>query len=317
MIVVSAPSRLHFGLLDMTGLGSRIYGGAGVAIRQPNTEVELVKGKNKIDGAINKEQVRAISSLLARLDLPQNDCNIYVRQVPPAHQGFGSKTALLLAIAYGANRLYSLGYNRKRLIAATGRGGASGIGCWSFFFGGVIVDAGRPRNDVSEILPSSATYPATPSLMISRHRFPKTWRIALLPAAGNRMVGDLERMFFRKYTPIPPIDSLKAIALMHQDIIPSLLSGDLAAFSLALRLFNSIGFKRLELAGQSQAVTHCLTLLWESRIAAGMSSMGPLIYCVFDSDKDAARISEIAQRCNISAQFVTPDNHGACIHVSS
>ena len=47
-IVVTAPARLHFGMLDPAGLGARRFGGFGVGIESPRVVVvRSVRGRTR------------------------------------------------------------------------------------------------------------------------------------------------------------------------------------------------------------------------------------------------------------------------------
>ena len=70
----------------------------------------------------------------------------------------GLSTGKLIAEHIGA---YSNGYSLGEII---GRGGTSGIGVFSFDFGGFIVDGGHSLKSKSSFLPSSASQAKPPHL---------------------------------------------------------------------------------------------------------------------------------------------------------
>ena len=61
-VVVTAPARLHFGMLDPAGLGSRRFGGCGVAVEFPR----VVVGVRRVGSESSEEVDRARTSGRAR-----------------------------------------------------------------------------------------------------------------------------------------------------------------------------------------------------------------------------------------------------------
>jgi beta-ribofuranosylaminobenzene 5'-phosphate synthase len=106
---------------------------------------------------------------------------------------------------------------------------------------------------------------------------------------GKRLTGEEERHFFDEATPVPRGDVLEAIAAMYHGVVPAVLNADIYALNSSLKTLHDVGFKRRELDAQSDAVkrTYC-RLSTTPGIAAGLSSLGPLVYAVADfRDLDA------------------------------
>src|ERR1700709_532436 len=87
-VVVSAPARLHLGMLDPAGLGRRRFGGFGVAIESPRVVVAVrwASDESANGGARSG---------------PSGGLGLEVRAAIPAHGGLGSGTKLGLAVARG------------------------------------------------------------------------------------------------------------------------------------------------------------------------------------------------------------------------
>lgn len=289
-VSVDAPSRLHLGLFDLGHVTARTFGGMGIMVREPRTRVEASRADLvSVDASGVSESTRRflehkVSQLGAHLGA--SGVAIRVREAPPEHVGLGSKTSLVLATLTAAASAWKRACSRDRLLALSGRGGTSGIGINGFFSGGLLVDAGHAGR--VPLVPSSARVPsATPPVVLHRH-LPPDWHITLV--LDRREVGRSgadETKFFRESTPIPAQEVWKAVTIAYHEAIPALDAGDISAFGNALRDLSTVGFKRREIDGQSVSTRSLLSVLQEATPCAGMSSMGPLLYVISDSESSA------------------------------
>jgi beta-ribofuranosylaminobenzene 5'-phosphate synthase len=318
VIRISAPSRLHFGLLNLSGIADRKYGGIGLALDAPVTEVEVSLAKStSVSGELTEDQEHALRCLCSTMLSSKRRTKIVVRQSPPPHHGYGSKTALLLSVAAGLNKLWTLGYADGDLIRITGRGGTSGVGVWAFFRGGMIVDAGHAVGQSLQFLPSRGQLPLNPPLLVARYPVSRRWRIATLHFEEASLGGAQEQEFFSNNTPLERHESLSTIAIAHHGIVPAFLERDLAALRFNLIELHQVGFKARELAVQLPNVCACLGRLWTIEGAAsGMSSLGPLLFSVYDHDHEvtlAPIFQSIAAEFGARLQITTIRNHGVRI----
>ena len=155
-MIIKSPSRLHLTLIDMNGSYGRIDGGIGLTIKDPNfvlygepAEKGITvdfKDNTQFNDVIRNECVSKITSAAQKvIDHFDIDEGFYFRvdKAYLPHSGLGSGTQMglstgkLIAEHIGA---YSNGYSLGEII---GRGGTSGIGVFSFDFGGFIVDGGH------------------------------------------------------------------------------------------------------------------------------------------------------------------------------
>jgi beta-ribofuranosylaminobenzene 5'-phosphate synthase len=117
---------------------------------------------------------------------------------------------------------------------------------------------------------------------------PPSWQILLLrPQVGVVREAGAEASFFQENTPVPPGEVLEAIAAVYHGLLPAVLSDDLEAFGHWLRQLQDVGFKRRELLGQPTEVRDMLKVVQEMFPAAGMSSMGPLLFAIDTVDRKA------------------------------
>ena len=74
-LVVTAPSRLHFGMLDPAGLGARRFGGFGVGIEFPRVVVS-------VGWAASTSEAQIPAGVPAKLQQPLQDLHDAVEGQP-------------------------------------------------------------------------------------------------------------------------------------------------------------------------------------------------------------------------------------------
>ena len=289
----TAYPRLHFGLLDLSDVTQRRYGGVGVLLDGPCTQVSVTEADEfAVSGcdAVDNQTVADIHRLADRLQGQFGDLRAHVQleRVVPQHVGLGSKTSLMLAIVACLCRLKSWRPSRREMQDLSGRGGTSGIGVHVFFDGGLVADGGHARGREG-FRPSGSAMDVVIPPLIAQHDTPTNWRFILVLPDGARQHAAAELSFFESVTPIPAVESLKSIAACYHGVIPAFVLRDLGGLALALDALHEAGFKRLELKAQASAVSrlyHSLRAI--PGVAVGMSSLGPLLYVVHDeSDQEA------------------------------
>jgi beta-ribofuranosylaminobenzene 5'-phosphate synthase len=316
---IRAFPRLHLGLHDLGKATPRKYGGSGFTLSWPTTDVsaELYSCNVVINQAgLDAQAIEDVAALIERSQsiMGFDGMRVTIREVPPQHVGFGTKTTLLLAVATACASESNAAMTASDLQIVSRRGGTSGVGIHTFFNGGFIVDAGHHAPYDVEWSPSSASIPAATPLLVLQHPIPNTWRFSLVLPQGRRLAGHDEAEFFRLNTPIPVTEAYRSISLTYHGIVPSVLESRLDLLKQTLAESHRVGFKARELNGQSAAVRAVFAELERiDQCAVGLSSLGPLVYVVHDaSDHLACKlIREVTQRCG--AKFLGSSygiNHG-------
>lgn len=309
---VRAPARMHLGLLDMSGATGRRFGGAGFMVTAPQTVVTVRRANRPAiewDADVSARDRMDLEKLVAGVSATAGrPFSVTVEQHPPMHVGCGTKTTLLLSVLAAVNALADMGWSTLDMQQLSGRGGASGIGVHGFFGGGFLVDVGHPRS-ADSLRPSSAVTPDSVPLISSRAAMPPEWRILLIrPKVGVVREAGAEESFFRANTPLPAAEALEAIAAVYHGLLPAVLSEDLPTFGYGLRQLQDIGFKRRELLGQPAVVGELLKALREAFPAAGMSSMGPLLFAIDTVDRTEEAVGSLPDASVVAS--VAPDNNG-------
>lgn len=291
-VVVDTPSRIHVSLIDMHGGSGRVDGGIGITLDEPGFLLEAeLSPEFSVAGCdpVMQERVRRVAAdVLQKLRLG-GSVAITIRKQFPTHVGLGSGSQLALAVAKAVALLHGRHLTARELARITGRGGTSGIGTAAFDQGGFIIDGGHrfgTGGEKTDFRPSSASRGVNPPPVIVRHEFPQDWKILLaIPAVPAGASGGQEADIFRTRCPVP-LDEVRALShevLMR--MLPGLAGKDLDLFGSAINNVQELGFKKVELSLQPRAVTGLLPVLRGAGAAgAGMSSFGPAVYAIGDTD---------------------------------
>jgi beta-ribofuranosylaminobenzene 5'-phosphate synthase len=282
-IVVTAPARLHFGMLDPMGLGARRFGGFGVGVEYPRVVVGVDRAESLIASGPQAERAAAFARR-ARSEFGLREAvavNVY-EAIPP-HSGLGSGTKLALAIVRGMAALAGAAPEPERLARASGRGARSSVGCWTFVAPGLVVEAGVP--DEGSLSP-----------LVARHPMPEQWRCVLaMPLGMEGLSGNAEERFFAAlHEPTGAEPSVSRLLLTA--LLPGLLAGDIDEFGAALaQIQREMGSM---FAAEQGGVFHpraapLVDALLELGVGAvGQSSWGPAVYGIVDGPDVAAGVAD-------------------------
>jgi beta-ribofuranosylaminobenzene 5'-phosphate synthase len=293
-IVVTAPARLHFGMLDPAGVGARRFGGFGVGIESPRVVVRVRWAASKSSDAIivSGSQADRATTFARRIWSTfglSGGVEVNVDESIPSHMGLGSGTKLGLAIARGLAGLAGICPGPERLAELSGRGGRSSVGCWTFVAPGLVVEAGVGEGD-------------SISPLVARHPMPERWRCVLaLPLGVEGLSGDAEERFFGQLRGSghaePSVSRLLVTALL-----PGLLAGDIDEFGVALtQIQREVGSI---FAAQQGGIFHPSAAPLVDALhalgvgAVGQSSWGPSVYGIVDGPELAV---DVADRLRVAA----------------
>ncbi|WP_167458440.1 hypothetical protein [Mesorhizobium kowhaii] len=288
-------------MLDTLGFSSYIPGGLGFSLSEPSTEIQFVDqvSNDAHDfGTLDSRAIGDVRRLLSKLEVISDGrrYRLICRKLPPANHGFGSKTALLSAIAFGYRAFHQLGLDDDQTQMLTGRGGTSGVGYHSFRHGGLIWDGGR-RNDDTRIKPSSVTYPTVPPLLISRWEAPNYGVLLVMPRTRH-LDHEEEIAFIARNRDITPEELGLLNTYVFGGFIPAFISRDFSSLRDALAGINGTAFKKREIGIYGETVAAIMKQIDDLfGMPCGMSSLGPLVFCLFDPNRrDAEKLREAVLR---------------------
>jgi beta-ribofuranosylaminobenzene 5'-phosphate synthase len=300
MHIIARP-RIHVSLADMGFASLRAFGGIGFSIQQPLTVFQFeqcsgieIHGLEVLDDEGRADLIQVIERM--KNDRGELRFRAVLRSFPPQHVGFGSKTALLLALIAGVNVFRSFGWSIEQMQKLSGRGAASGVGIHSFFVGGVVWDTGHRADAAKQLLPSGSTTVARIPPLAARIPFRDAWRVMLILPAERPMTGSEEIKFFVENAPVPKVEALSTMAALYHGVLPAFLLGDYSALASALAEVHRLGFKARELGRWGPNLQMAVAALSENGFAVGLSSVGPLIYVILPDD-DPVSIDKVRAIC--------------------
>ena len=289
-ILVEAPARLHFGVLDLRGRLGRCFGGLGAAIPSPSLLIE-VKPATQIaaEGPDADRAMEFANRWLAYHKIP-GGAHLRIHRAIPSHSGLGSGTQLGLAVASALSELHGLAADPLELARSVGRGKRSAIGTWTFALGGFIVEGGRKPGS-ERIAPLLARFAIAP-----------TWRcVVAVPHGGRGLSGEAEAEAFERLPPPPDREVERVAHLVLMQLLPALVEADLPSFGDALSAVQRItGAWFAAQQGGIFAPGPTEQLIAElarlGAVGVGQSSWGPAAYGIVDSDDAAAELASQVSR---------------------
>ena len=303
---VEAPARLHLGMLDASGEGTRRFGGLGVAVSRPAAVVEASASDELTVEGPDAERALAVAERCRAALCDGQGARMRVLETIPSHVGLGSGTKLALAVTAALSALTGQSPDPAAMARTAGRGARSVVGLWTFALGGLVVEGGRRRGA------------AEPAPLLMRHAMPDEWRCVLaIPATEPGLSGSAEEAAFADLRPDPDRSALIAQIVLTA-LLPALVERDLIEFGAAVtRLQRLVGDAFAPVQGgtfhpRAGALVDALLALGAA--GAGQSSWGPAVYGLVGSEQqgeDLARRLEAKLGAGLRAEVVRFDNRGA------
>jgi beta-ribofuranosylaminobenzene 5'-phosphate synthase len=315
-VLVSAPSHLHAGNIDLHGGLGRLYGTLGFSLAQPRLVVVYEPcSETRVVGPDAGLHEWAVEALRSEYGLP--GLCVRVLQAIPRGVGLGATTAAVLAAASAYNRLLGAGIDLRDAALAAGRSTVSALGFYSFTRGGAVLDGGFPVDAAGWAIPP----------LIARYELPSEWRfLVVLPSRAVPLVREVKEREDEVLAKMPRMDpglAERLSRLLLMKLLPALAERDLPTLLEALTEFNSkLG---REYWSSRQRGTYCCPLAEEAAellrsIAGGVaqSSWGPAVYTILPSPSAARRAavdarSWLLRRGGGMVYVSPPDNRGASV----
>lgn len=282
---VSAPTRLHFGLLPVAAGNFGRFGGLGAALRTPRVVVEVVPADRLLVSGYCRDRAeqfvrKALCGILGWDDAP---VAVTIVQAPPAHVGLGSGTQLALATACALAIACQRSFDVQQAASILGRARRSAIGLGAFLHGGFLVDRGQLSQPAAERL--------------CRIDWPSEWRfVVMLPEPTAVMCGQEEEAIFSSPEAIAKDDRLPGeMARAAARVADALSRRDFERFSIALQRYGELAgvcFARFQggifAHPQAQDIARFIRARWG--LAVVQSSWGPVLAAPVDT---AARARQL------------------------
>jgi beta-RFAP synthase len=312
-VVVSTPSRLHFGLLRFEQADGPSFGGLGMMIASPRWVIEVSRAENWVGEGPGVERALTIARRVleqSHLDAKPPALRLRVTSLIPEHRGFGGGTQLALAVAAATRQLLGLPpASASELATLAGRGQRSAVGTHGFLHGGLVWETGRE--------------PGEPlGRLAARVALPEPWRIVLVgsPEEGG-LSGKPESEAFRALPRVPAATTKRLQQLAVEQILP-------AAQCARIDIFGEAVYEYGRLSGEcfapvqggpyaSESIAQCVQTIRDLGVSGvGQSSWGPSVFSLAESLEQAeSLVQSLKQRLpsNYSVEITAPDNRGAVI----
>jgi beta-ribofuranosylaminobenzene 5'-phosphate synthase len=281
---VSTGARLHFGFTNLSLSHERLYGGLGLALREPRTVVAAAPAEGvhcDDDGARDYAERAA-----ALLDVP--GARVRVDRRLPDHVGVGSGTQLALSVLVAVARANGVDPRVRRRAPDLGRGGRSGVGVATFERGGFVVDAGHPTARFTTDRPADGDWTVPP--VAAWHPVPESWRFLLvLPDLPSGRSGETEDASMRAAVErADPSLSDRIAGALARGVLPAVAAGNAERFGPAVETvgrLNGAWYADEQGGTYRPPVGDIVAALSETAgvFGAGQSSWGPAVYGVTDA----------------------------------
>lgn len=248
----------------MNQIGGRGCGGVGLSLDKPTLELAFSCHKKIIvsggDDYIANKTISFARNVIKHLGL-SSGVKIEIRNSFPNHMGLGSGTQLGLSVGKGIAMLYKKDLPLRDIAFINRRAGVSGIGYYSFMYGGLIVDGGY-RMGLNEDKKTFGDHALHPPSLIGRYEFPKNWKILLVMPPAHLMNNSVnESALFIKNTPVP-LSEVEAICTgTLMGLIPGLLDKNYFEFIDNLFDIAKLGTKKIELELSRKSLIKAMDLL--------------------------------------------------------
>jgi beta-RFAP synthase len=237
-VTLSAPSRIHFGLLPASHEYPDTFGGCGIMVEEPRTVVRITRSvrlsirgsqRERIAIAVEKwfEHFGRLSlSGSQYVDWGEIPVEIETLESPPSHIGFGSGTQLAMAVATALFAAMDIPPASPASIAtALSRGTRTMIGTRGFGDGGFVADWGQ-------------TGPTTGDRLFEQLEFPTDWPVVLItPKVPGGLHGVAEVNAFEAGTAVSREQRQSMQQLLARRLLPSIRKRSYIEFAPALYEF--------------------------------------------------------------------------------
>jgi beta-ribofuranosylaminobenzene 5'-phosphate synthase len=316
-VIVTTGARLHFGPLAVHAQEGRSFGGVGLMIDSPETEVTIERAER--DEVHGDDSQGRIAEFLTRLRAPGAVYNppyrITMARSAPAHAGLGSGTQLSLALVQCLSLMSGEGdLSPAELARRAGRGGRSAIGTHGFLQGGFLVDAGiaAGKCELGELA--------------AREPCPADWRFVLATPSAEGLSGSAELQAFGTLAPMDRTTTAELCRIIVTAWLPAVRGADFGAFCQSLDQFGQIVGKYFAPVQGGVFAHPRMAALAERLHASGVhgiaqSSWGPTIAISCESESSAAQLlgdlRVEAEWGDCRFQIARPLNTGARVGLES
>ena len=305
---VTAPSRIHFGLLSLEKDAARQFGGAGAMLKEPQLEVDVrVADRDEFVGDL-ADRLAEFVKLWRDHTGNTTPVRCEVKSAPPEHVGLGLGTQLGLSIARAMDTIAGREVDLTERAVSVGRGRRSAVGTHGFQHGGLIVDDGKQSHE-------------SLGQMHERIAIPEDWRVLLVREPGLAgLAGNAEVTAFDSLPPVAVEIRERLRRELYDRMVPAARSGDFESFSESVYQY---GHSAGECFAGNQGgpfltaeIAEFVCFCRERGVpGVGQSSWGPTVFCWFPNQNSVDEFIRSELQNNTNFNLLTTvtevDNAGA------
>ena len=316
VVHVTAPSRLHFGLLAFGRREGRQNGGVGVMVDHAAVELRICASEKLETSGPLADRATVFANRWAEFCSMDAEppCRIEILSAAAEHVGLGVGTQLGLSVAAGLNAFFHLSTSSPAELAiSVGRGLRSAVGTYGFAQGGLIVDRGKLPTE--RIAPMDVCLPMPPE-----------WRFVLIrPRDGSGLWGADEQDAFDRLPPVPREVTAELIDEIRQHMVPAVASAQFDMFSDSVYRYGRVAgmcFAAVQDGPYNGGRLSELVEIVRSLGVAGVgqSSWGPTLFAVLPDEIEAGkfvdRMAERVPRDEVDVYAAAANDGGASVEVS-
>ena len=286
IVAVTAPCRLHFGLLSFGCPHGRQSGGVGMMLDNPAVRLRISAASSLTTFGPAADRVRQFALAWASFSGCHGPpaCRIEVTSVTEQHSGLGVGTQLGLSVAAGLNAWHGhVQPSPAEMAISVGRGLRSAVGTYGFAEGGLIVERGK--------LPHEPIAPLDCRLAI-----PDRWRFVLIqPRSTTGLSGLAEQKAFSRLPPVPDAVTANLREEIRTQMAPAVASEDFERFSESVYRYGRLAgscFATVQGGPYNGAHLEDLVALVRSMGVAGVgqSSWGPTLFAILNGEERAVSL---------------------------
>jgi beta-ribofuranosylaminobenzene 5'-phosphate synthase len=292
-VTVTAPSRLHFGLMNFGGDRARQFGGVGLMIDRPGMVLRIAAAEKFTTRGPLAQRIEEFArrwQTFHRFEtLPA--CSAEVITAPREHTGLGVGTQLGMSVAAGLSRFVKLPEQTPiELATSVGRGQRSAVGAYGFVLGGLIAERGK--------LPGEPVSPLDCHLQL-----PAAWRVVLV--CPRDFVGLASEDEVQAFARLPPVAEEVTGQLAHiarEEMLPAAARSDFDRFAAAVYEYGRLSgecFSTLQGGPYNGPRLAAIVARLQALgvVGVGQSSWGPTIFALQPTEYDAQALIAALSNC--------------------
>ncbi len=305
---IKTPSRLHFGIIDLSREFKRQYGAFGITLKNGyDIEIKATEDGIKVDGSEREKKIakKVYLKLKNKFDITCG-FNIMVEDRIPDHIGLGSTTQFTLGTGYGMLKEIGEKISIIKLAKLLERGRFSAIGTYGFEKGGLILEGGKVKK--KEISP-----------LLKRTEVPSDWRFLIICPEQEKGYDEKEERPIMEELTVNKKYPEKICHNLLMGILPSLERNNIANFGEHLtRIQELVGesFSDYQKGKYHPVISDIVESLIDKTYGGGQSSWGPTAYGVVkeeDLDDLKAEVLQGKKEEDYRIWIGEPNNEGVIV----